>query len=243
MSGVIVWEGKSQLDKKPIVFIATENSKNIKTGPMLQTWILRRFINPVQAIKTGQDESICGDCKFRGGVCYVNVAQAPNQVYKTYRAGKYPKIKNDYSFFENKIVRCGSYGESVAVPIHIWHEILAVCAGNTGYTHQWKKPQFAWYKEFCMASVDSEIEHQQALKMGWRTFRVKGKNDSVGEDEVICPASAEAGYKSTCAKCLLCAGTSKQAKNIVINSHGLSHKIKKFEDMRMANPSKGINDV
>ncbi len=242
MPGVLVWDGKSQIDGNDIVLIATENSKNEKTGPMLQCWILNKNVNPMTALKTGQDKSICGDCKFRGGICYVNVAQAPNQIFKTYKLNKYPKVDDSFSFFNNKKVRFGAYGEPVAIPINVWHEILAVAKSHTAYTHQWKKPEFAWYKEFCMASVDSEFEYQEAKKLGWRTFRVKSPTDFKLLSEVVCPASEEANYKTTCAKCLLCGGTSKVAKDIVINSHGLPHKIKKFENLnlnaRSANPSK-----
>lgn len=41
--GKIIWEGKSRFDGKPIVCIATENSKNRKTGDMVQTWILSQI--------------------------------------------------------------------------------------------------------------------------------------------------------------------------------------------------------
>jgi hypothetical protein len=56
-----------------------------------------------------------------------------------------------------------------------------------------------------------------------RVFRV-----SIGTDkqtgEVSCPASAESGKKTTCENCMLCAGTSKAAKDIVIADHALGHK-------------------
>ena len=38
------------------------------------------------------------------------------------------------------------------------------------------------------------------------------------------PASAESGKKTTCENCMLCAGTSKAAKDIVIADHALGHK-------------------
>ena len=40
-------------------------SKNIKTGPMLQTIIIRSDIHPTEALKSGQDEKVCGDCIHR----------------------------------------------------------------------------------------------------------------------------------------------------------------------------------
>ena len=41
--------------------------------------------------------------------------------------------------------------------------------------------------------------------------------------EAMCPASKEAGRKSTCAKCTLCAGTSIKARDIVIADHAAGH--------------------
>lgn len=230
MSGVIVWEGNSQLDKKQIVMISTE-SKNVKTGNMLQTWILRRFINPINAIHSSQDKSICGDCKHREGSCYVNVAYAPNQVWKQYKKRKYPKIDLEFNWFKNRKVRFGSYGDPTAVPIDIWDKILKVCSGHTAYSHQWAKEEFQGFKNFCMASVDSLEEMRQANLLGWRTFRVKNLDDLKLDGEVICPAAREdLSKKYTCEGCLLCDGNLKSPyrKNVVIDVHGLPYKIKKF---------------
>ena len=74
---MILWKGYSLLDNQPIVVIATTGSKNSKTGDMVQTWILRDDIAPNQAVKTGEDYSVCGDCKHRGQSCYVKTFQAP----------------------------------------------------------------------------------------------------------------------------------------------------------------------
>ena len=41
-------------------------SRNPKTGPMVQLWILRADVHPMEAISTGTDSSICGGCKHRG---------------------------------------------------------------------------------------------------------------------------------------------------------------------------------
>ena len=88
MPGTLIYKGPSQLDGRPIVVIATTGSKNAKTGNMLQTWILRADVPPVQATKTGEDYSICGDCPHRGAVtgkrsCYVLPFQAPLKIYLT----------------------------------------------------------------------------------------------------------------------------------------------------------------
>ena len=47
--GFILYEGASMLDGAPIVVIATMKTSNRKTGDMVQTWILRSDVNPVEA--------------------------------------------------------------------------------------------------------------------------------------------------------------------------------------------------
>jgi hypothetical protein len=70
-NGFVIWEGPSPVDGAPLVAIVTgvaasSESGNVKTGAMLQTWILRADISPQEAVDTGQDRSICGDCVHRG---------------------------------------------------------------------------------------------------------------------------------------------------------------------------------
>ncbi len=78
--GLILWRGKSLLDGKRIMVIATgvfNKTENKKTGDMIQAWILRRDIDPMLARRLGEDYSICGDCKHREqSTCYVNIGQA-----------------------------------------------------------------------------------------------------------------------------------------------------------------------
>ena len=96
--GFIMYQGQSMLDGAPIVVIATMSTSNVKTGQMVQTWILRADINPVEASQTGDDSSICGNCVHRHynkGACYVNIGQAPNAVYKGYQRGIYPVFSFD----------------------------------------------------------------------------------------------------------------------------------------------------
>ena len=59
----LLWEGPSELDGKPIMAVATnvgQSSSNTKTGDMIQIWYMRSDIEPHQALKTGDDESVCG---------------------------------------------------------------------------------------------------------------------------------------------------------------------------------------
>jgi hypothetical protein len=111
----------------------------------------------------------------------------------------------------------------------MWQEILADTAGHVGYSHQWQAVGFdhAAWAPLVMASADTADEAAQANLFGMRVFRV-----SVGVDrqagETICPASAEGGRRATCDKCMLCAGTSKVARDIVIADHAVGHKRRVF---------------
>lgn len=51
MRGFIFYRGKSPIDNAPIVGIAVLKSRNEKTGNMVQTFILRSDIHPMDAIK------------------------------------------------------------------------------------------------------------------------------------------------------------------------------------------------
>jgi hypothetical protein len=225
---MIVYEGPSLLNGDSIVGIVTgvdTKSSNPKTGPMAQLYILDASIHPMSALKTGQDESICGDCKhrpFNEGACYVQVGQAPNGIYKKYIKGGYEKVfpseVNHTLRTRQRSIRLGAYGDPAAVPLSL---LSALTAGIkfTGYTHQWKvcDPD---YKLFCMASTDTPEETSLAQSQGWRTFRVRTPESALTPNEVICPASEEGGYRTTCSKCSLCMGTTLKAKHVAIIVHG-----------------------
>jgi hypothetical protein len=240
LNSVILYTGPSMLDGSPIVVIATgldkaRKSANNKTGAMVQTWILRQDIDPRAAANNGSDSSICGDCQLRGTIengknknrsCYVTLWQAPRNIYATYLRGKYSD-KWDSATFAGLKFRLGSYGDPAAVPLYVWERALALTAGHTGYTHQWRiAPELAAY---CMASADSEADRIQARMLGFRTFRVRRISDAVLPKEVTCPASKEAGHKTQCDACLACGGNTAKAKaDIVIAVHGSAPLRKNF---------------
>jgi hypothetical protein len=226
------------LDGSPIVVIINKikaASKNAKTGALVQSFIIRSDVNPVIALKTGDDAAICGHCIHRPSLaaytgappCYVNVGRSVASVYKAYKRGSYTKASpSEVALYLTGLkLRIGTYGDGAAAPIHIWQQLTQFTAGHVGYSHQWLNPSFdheAWGK-LVMASADTIDEAAQANLFGMRVFRV-----SVGVDkqmgEASCPASAESGKKTTCENCMLCAGTSKAAKDIVIADHALGHK-------------------
>ena len=244
-NGIVIYRGPSILDGSPIVVIATglgAGSSNRKTGALVQTWILREDMSPIEAIQSGADVSICGACPHRGRIvdgknagrsCYVNVGQAPLNVWRTYhrtplangkqRSG-YPEARQDElsAIFAGRLVRLGSYGDPAAVPVWVWQAVMAQADGGTGYTHQWKDAALE-LAQWCMASCDSQADRVFAGFLGYRTFRVTAQDSRTdrGEREIICPASDEAGKVTNCAACKACGGLSAKAKaDIVITVHG-----------------------
>lgn len=235
--GFIAYEGPSEIDGAPIVVIINRidsDSENEKTGALVQSFIIRSDVAPTDALKTGDDASICGDCAHRPllakdngqAPCYVNVGRSVRSVYEAYKRGRYTRADaaTIAKALAGKIVRLGTYGDPAAAPVQVWERITRYAAGRRGYTHQWNRPDFdaaAWAR-LVMASADSIDEAAHANLLGMRVFRV-----SIGVDkqagETICPASAEGGKKSTCAKCTLCAGTSIQARDVVIADHATGH--------------------
>lgn len=235
--GFIAYEGPSEIDGAPIVVIINRidsDSENEKTGALVQSFIIRSDVAPTDALKTGGDASICGDCAHRPllakdngqAPCYVNVGRSVRSVYEAYKRGRYTRADaaTIAKALAGKIVRLGTYGDPAAAPVQVWERITRYAAGRRGYTHQWARPGFnaaAWAR-LVMASADSIDEAAHANLLGMRVFRV-----SIGVDkqagETICPASAEGGKKSTCAKCTLCAGTSIQARDVVIADHATGH--------------------
>lgn len=214
------------LDGSPIVVIVTgvrTKSQNAKTGNMLQTWILRAGIEPHDAVRSGSDSSVCGDCKHSGKTCYVQVERAPLSVYRAWRRGSYMDWTKAFpdNALKDRSIRLGSYGDPAAVPANVWRRVFSQkIAGWTGYTHQWRNLRFQTLRNYVMASTDTEEETQMAQKAGWRTFRVRGENDPLMEREAICPASEEAGKRSSCVKCSLCRGQRSEARSIAIIVHG-----------------------
>lgn len=236
--GFIAYEGPSLIDGAPIVVIINkidDDSDNDKTGAIVQSFIIRSDVAPTDALKTGADESICGACPHRPllaktngqAPCYVNVGRSVRSVYEAYKRNRYARADaaTIARALAGKVVRLGTYGDPAAAPATMWAQVTRYAASRRGYTHQWARPDFdhqAW-APLVMASADTIEEAARANLLGMRVFRV-----SIGVDvqagETKCPASAEAGRRATCAKCILCSGTSIQARDVVIADHAVGHK-------------------
>ena len=226
MKSAIIYNGPSLLDGKPIVVIATFSNRNKKTGAVVQTYILCRDINPLEASKTGADFTICGNCIMRGEPttdpvrkqakkrkCYVNLGQGVLIVWKAFQRGVY-KTGPARDMGRGRFVRVGTYGDPAACPAHVWEELLSEADTWTAYSHQ-----SGWRPDIAMQSADTKAEAEAHWSNGHRTFRViadLGQLDKA--KEALCPASKEAGRRVQCTACKLCKGSSK-GKSIAIVEH------------------------
>jgi hypothetical protein len=228
----IIYQGPSLYDGKPIVVIATYSERNTKTGGVVQTYILRADMNPLEASKTGEDASICGTCPLRGEPttdparkqakgrkCYVNLGQGVLITYRSFLRGVYPDAQTTdarRAIGRGRVVRVGTYGDPAAVPSHVWDDLLADAASHTAYTHA-----SGWRPDIAMQSADSLEQAQAHWQAGRRTFRVLvDLGDIVPAREVLCPASKEAGRRTTCDACRLCGGNATRSpKSVAIVEH------------------------
>lgn len=242
---MLVWRGVSQLDgKTSLVVLATydtrdgdHSSQNAKTGGMVQTFILRDDMAPLDALRTGSDSAICGVCPHKSiaaggsGACYVNVGQAPRSTWLAYvsRNRQTGPTATDTQPFDLEVfcgrkVRFGTYGDPAAVPFDVWERIASVASGVTGYTHQWRVADTR-FAQFCMASADSVAEGILARRKGYRSFIVREQGSVKPKGAVVCPASIEAGKETVCASCLQCGGTANGRRaDITIEAHGSTAK-------------------
>ena len=229
--GYVLYDGPSRLgDGDSIVAILTMKSENRKTGNMPQVWMLRKDRAPTTASLEGTDDAVCAQCSLRLYLargnpkkknCYVTLIHGPNQIWKAYHAGNYSNI---WPYLVDDPVRIGSYGDPAAVPLSVWKAFTARCyRGYTMYTHQWRR--FSGLRHYAMASVDSAAEQHRAAQQGWRTFRIIQEEDTHPNNhikEITCPATPEAGHRTTCKKGRICDGKKGEydrRKHITVAAH------------------------
>jgi hypothetical protein len=215
-----LWSGSSQYTGNPIEAFITLKSSNTKTGNIPQITILPKNIKPTDALKTGQDADVCGNCPLRPKLfnpdlhdqpCYVNCGFAPNAIARSKSITDFqPK-----SIFD--VIRIGAYGDGASVEKKALLKMVSLAKKVLNYTHAWADKKFNFLKAFSMASVHSLEEKLKANKLGFRTFRtVKYACSKLDQDEIVCPNFTRS---ITCEACKLCVGNQVQAKNIVIPSH------------------------
>ena len=171
----------------------------------------------------------CMDCPFnKFGKCYthkfnqyVGFVSMIKSIIKEYDSFENIPTYNDdlhsqiVDICRDTYVRFGTYGEPSLHPLKLIENIVEVASNWTGYTHQWHRNKEL--SKYFMASTHTAKQEQKARSFGYRSFVVT--NDKL-KQYVNCPASKEAGYKSSCSKCGLCSGTNgKTNKSIYILNH------------------------
>jgi hypothetical protein len=220
-NGYLLHRGKVNGETYSVIVTGTKRrSYNSKTGNMLQIWFLLDRVNPVECVLTGLDaKTICQECPFASGRgCYVNTGQAPLGIFRAHARNPYPELlPKDYpSVFSGRTVRFGAFGNPTLLPLSKVKAITAICAGWTGYFHNWKNHRFAkQYAEFFMASTETLDSFKLAQSLGYRTFHASPVQPS-GTRECL-----NSTQDLTCHECRLCAGLSKgNQSGVWIKPHG-----------------------
>lgn len=227
--GFVVARGVSPIDGAPYVAVLTLKSRNRKTGPMAQVWIIRPDLHPIDAVNSGADRTICGDCPHRRRMvwdakrrhfvwarsCYVNLRTVV-AVWRAYCRGSYPDWHPDYSSrLRGRRIRWGAYGDPAILPEGVVRNLTALADGHTGYTHQWREPWAQWSRGLFQASCDGMADYLDASASGWRTFAVVPQGAAPYSGK-LCPATAP-DSQAQCLTCRLCDGAKT---DIYVEAHG-----------------------
>lgn len=230
----VFFRARSRFTGAPIVVAFSgfrDASENEKTGRMVQSWIL-----PWDSWAISRDS--CGACPCRGaGACYVGV-RPTSAVILAIRRGSYdeidPRDGGAVARFDGVDLRLGAGGEPTAINRSLWEPILSRVHSWTGYTHAWRRKDVQSFRDILQASCDTETDARDAHHLGWATFRVRPTLDApVMQGEIPCPASAEMGHRTTCARCRMCRGRSV-GRDITIVAHGLAHVVRNWRAMHDA---------
>ena len=145
-------------------------------------------------------------------------------VYKAFHRGIYPIAYGHDAIAvigAGRVVRLGTYGDPAIVPSYVWESLLSLADSWTGYSHQSGLANADFRPDLTMHSADSLEDAKLAWSKGNRTFRIVANvKDIVKGKEILCPASEEAGRRTTCNVCKLCKGNTIAAKSIAIPAHG-----------------------
>ena len=216
----VVYRGPSLIDGGPITAAVTGTgrpSRNRKTGPMAQLWIIPAGRPVWDAVKAGKDTSVCGTCPRRPSTagygragCYVaRVAWREASLIQRYATGPI-NLVGAIRALAGRPIRLGAYGDPGALPFAVIDALCQSASRWTGYTRRWRERSDL--REYCHASVETELSAWHAWLEGWRTFRVLGPSDAaLPRIEHACPAAAG---RTTCDRCLACCGTSGRSAAI-----------------------------
>lgn len=235
VAGFVVYEGPSVLDNSPIIGILVP-STNDKTEGGWQLWIMRSDVHPMDAIRSGEDYSVCGNCPLRRTLveatldnllkqdeysrgCYV-IPPPIGKIWKGYHEGRYTRdLAKLSSLAEGEFLRYGAYGDPAAIPFEVLFGLRQYGWRKTaGYTHQISHENFdPRLVSLLMVSCDSLQDRAKAKALGARTFRIDWLAQGLQAGEIWCPSDV-----TSCRRCGLCNGQESQAKDIVITQHGNS---------------------
>lgn len=225
----LLWEGPSRFTDETIrVFVRHPRAplRNPKLGDVCPVVIVPAATMPLQAVKTGADRAVCGDCRLRpsqDGGCYVRMFPGPECTAYAHRDNPLPRLQSAERLYRGQVVRIAEWGDPAAVPLHVWTSLRTV-ATVLAYTHAWRDldiERWGW----CMASVETTADKALAEAQGWRTYRVRAVGEAVLPGERQCPAALEAiGHgRVTCHSCRLCDGQSgRHRRSISLEAHGRS---------------------
>jgi len=225
------------IENDVITCLSCKNSANTKLGKSKLIATYHFSIDQILSIDLKQDAKNCLDCPFSyssgDGKCYTHkgtqyfgLIAMMKRLRKVLLKGEIlPFDQTSFEKFVNRtqskrvkrkptFLRMGAYGEPIFLPLSVIKTLTAVVNNNyTGYTQQWGK-KYEDYKTYLMASCHNSFEYNIAKSLNWRTFFVDGT------DGINCPASDEAGKRTTCDVCALCSGTNGKGKtDIFIKNH------------------------
>lgn len=223
-SGYVVWEDRE------VTGILTVGSRNEKTGDCDTLWILPRERDPLACIAAGEQALVCGTCPLQGAGCYVQVGQAPMEIWAKWQRGGYPWLPSgwlpDRPPSPIRMLRLGGWGDPCMLPAFVIDGLALRYTRVVGYTHGWAdRPDL---RQWCMASVDDGKEMKAALAQGWSCFVIRERVDPLElavAGAVTCPAETR-GIQ--CNQCALCGGRGpagkRPARVITIGAHGFQAK-------------------
>ena len=229
-TGYVIDRGISPIDGNPYVAILVLKSTNTKTGDMAQVYIIRPDLHPLEAIDSGADRTICGDCPHRRRQvwdakrrrfvwvrsCYVQVGKSVATVWRTFTRGRYPDWHPSLStLLRGRRIRWGAYGDPAIIAPQVVGDLNAIASGHTGYTHQWRYDWAQWARGVFQASCDSFADYLAASAAGWRTFAVVAQGAAPFSGK-LCPATAP-DSQAQCLTCRLCDGAKT---DIFVEAHG-----------------------
>ena len=215
-----------------IFIVATSQTSNVKTGDMIQIWILDNTRHPVESRRDKHDATNqCKGCPLASGNgCYVNTNPLAT-IYRKHKSDSpYPHLTNGSTefrkFFSGKKVRFGAYGNPSLIPLLLTQSIAILASKWTGYFHDWHlmTPDDARaYGKYFMASCESTNYHE-AQALGLRTFTTVVDAPSDKRTGMECLADS---HGMQCAECGLCDGTNRRGgklPNVWIKVHGYQTK-------------------